>query len=241
MKPKISGPAWTGIILSLIAILATFLLFLGLIQWQFETPWVEGIRNFIGAMGWGGVPVYIVFFIIGSFLFASATALSAIAPALFGPWVGFVAILTGNLAAAASMFALTRWAGYRWAFHQRVQSQFLPEGLIRLARGQGFRLVLFARLLMFPASLVNYTAAFLPISFYKHLLGTFLGIFSHCLSTALSIGILRDAFLAGQWSLLMRWETGLLAVAYAVTLIASYFIKVRIDQQNQAEELLRDG
>jgi uncharacterized membrane protein YdjX (TVP38/TMEM64 family) len=240
MRLKRPGSRWIPVVSGVAIIMMSLLLFAGLVHWMYGTFSLVAVREFIASIGWGGVPVYIVFFIVGSFLFASATALSVIAPALFGPWVGFVAILVGNMAAAASMFALTRRAGDRWRFFFRIQ-QRIPEGLIRFAQGNGLRLVFFARLLMLPASLVNYTAAFLPISFYEFLLGTFLGTVSHCLSTALSIGLIRDAFIVGRWSSLMRWETALLAATYAATFIAMLQIKAHMGHGDRADALLRNG
>jgi len=207
----ISSPGWIGFAVGAGLVLGTFILLAGLVRWVYGTLSIEAVRVFMASIGWAGAFIYVVFFVIGSFLLVSATALSVIAPTLFGPWMGFVAILAGNMAAAASMFSLTRWGGYRLGFLRRVQNR-LPEELIRFAHGNGFLLIFATRLLMFPASLVNYTAALLPISFTAHSIGTFLGILPHCLSTALSVGILRDALLVGQWTALLRWEAGLLVV-----------------------------
>jgi uncharacterized membrane protein YdjX (TVP38/TMEM64 family) len=221
-------------------VLVTFILMAGLIRWFYGAVSIEAAQDFMASTGWAGAFAYVIFFVIGSFLLISATALSVIAPALFGPWLGLAAILVGNMAAAASMFALTRWGGYRLGLIRRMQDR-LPDRLIRFAHGNGFLLIFAARLLMFPASLVNYTSALLPISFTNHLLGTFLGILTHCLSTALSIGILRDALFAGQWIALLRWETGLLMVTYAVTLIMAYYLRARIHREDQANTASLSG
>jgi uncharacterized membrane protein YdjX (TVP38/TMEM64 family) len=81
---------------------------------------------------------------------------------------------------------------------------------------------------MLPASPVTYAAALLPVSFVEMFLGTLLGVLPHCLSTALSIGIIRDALLQKSWSALLRWELGLLIVTYAVTLWAVYRLRRRM-------------
>src|SRR3990172_3322402 len=62
---------------------------------------LEAARAFIDGLGWEGVVVYVAVFIAGSVLLVPATALSVIAPILFGAWLGFIAILIGNMAAAA--------------------------------------------------------------------------------------------------------------------------------------------
>jgi uncharacterized membrane protein YdjX (TVP38/TMEM64 family) len=231
LRQDISSPGWTGFFVGAGLVLATFILMAAMVRWIYGTVSIEAAQDFMARIGWAGAFVYVIFFVIGSFLLVSATALSVVAPALFGPWLGFVAILVGNIAAAVSIFALTRWGGYRLGFLRRVQAR-LPERLIRFAHGNGLLLIFAARLLMFPASLVNYASALLPISFTNHSIGTFLGVLPHCLSTALSIGILRDALLAGQWTALLRWETGLLMVTYAVTLTMAYLLKVRIQRED---------
>ncbi len=203
-------------------------------QWIYETSALETTREFIGGMGWVGVPVYIAFFALGCFFFIPATALSVVGPALFGPWIGLVAILAGNMAAATAIFSLTRWVGHRWGFLRGFQNRF-PDMLIQFARGKGLLIVFYANFMMLPASLINYTAGLLPISFLAHSLGTLLGIFPHCLSTALFVGILHDAFLSRSWASLFRWETGLLVVVYAVTILSVYQIKRRIDQVEKSD------
>ncbi len=227
------GPGWAGFAVGAGLVLVTFIVLAATVRWIYGTASIEAAQDLMARVGWAGVFVYVIFFVIGSFLLVSSTALSVIAPALFGPWLGFAAILMGNMAAAMSMFTLTRWGGYRLGFLRRVQAR-LPEGLIRFAHGNGFLLIFAARLLMLPASLVNYASALLPISFANHSIGTFLGVLSHCLSTALSIGILRDALLAGRWTALLRWEAGLLLVTYAVTLAMAYYLKSRIHRHSQA-------
>jgi uncharacterized membrane protein YdjX (TVP38/TMEM64 family) len=191
-----SGTGWAGFAVGAGIVLATFIVLAATVRWIYGTVSIEAAQDLMARVGWAGMFIYVVFFVIGSFLLVSSTALSVVAPALFGPWLGFAAILTGNMTAAVSMFALTRWGGYRLGFLRRVQAR-LPERLIRFAHGNGFLLIFAARLLMFPASLVNYASALLPISFTNHSIGTFLGVLPHCLSTALSIGILRDALLMG--------------------------------------------
>jgi uncharacterized membrane protein YdjX (TVP38/TMEM64 family) len=185
---------------------------------------LETARAFIEGLGWEGVPVYAAVFVAGSIMLVPATALSAVAPILFGPWLGFVAILIGNMAAAAAMFALVRRTGARWTWLGTLRRS-LPEGLIRLAHGNGLLLIFYARLIMLPASPVTYAASLLPVSFAELFVGTFLGVLPHSLSTALSIGLLRDAWLEGRWSTLLRWEAGLLAVTYAATFWAVYRIR----------------
>jgi len=228
----ISKHGWTGFAVGAGLVLVTFMVLAATVRWIYGTVSIEAAQDFMAHVGWAGVFVYVIFFVIGSFLLVSSTALSVIAPALFGPWLGFAAILAGNMTAAMSMFALTRWGGYRLGFLRKVQAR-LPEGLIRFAHGNGFLLIFAARLLMFPASLVNYASPLLPISFTNHSIGTFLGVLPHCLSTALSIGILRDALLMGRWTALLRWEAGFLLVTYAVTLILAYHLKSRIHDADQ--------
>lgn len=190
------------------------------------------IRRTLEGMGWGGVLIYLVFFVLGSFLMLPATALSIPAPALFGPWVGFAAILAGNMAAAASIFLVLRWAGSRWGIVRGFQGEF-PSGLSRFAHGSGLLLVFYARLLMLPASFVIYASALLPISFWRYVVGTFLGVLPHVLSTALSVGLLRDALLAGQWRALLRWESGLLVITYLLTFIAVHGVQRRMRERGK--------
>lgn len=231
-RQDISKPGWIGFAVGAGLVLATFIILAVMVRWIYGTVSIEAARDLMARIGWAGMFVYVILFVIGSFLLVSSTALSVVAPALFGPWLGFVAILTGNMAAAVSMFSLTRWGGYRLGFLRRVQAR-LPEGLVQFAHGNGFLLIFAARLLMFPASLVNYASALLPISFTNHSIGTFLGILPHCLSTALSIGILRDALLEGRWTALLRWEAVLLLATYAVTLSMAYHLKSRTHDGDQ--------
>ncbi len=228
-KQRGHGLGWKRFALGAAIVVGFLLLLVGFFQWVDETSALEATREFIGGMGWAGVPVYIVFFVMGSFFFIPATALSVVGPALFGPWIGLVAILAGNMAAATAIFSLTRWVGYRWNFLQRLQKRF-PDGLIRFARGNGLLVIFYGNLIMLPASLINYTAGLLPISFLAHLLGTLIGILPHCLSTALFVGILHDAFMSRSWASLIRWETGLLVVIYSVTILSVHQVKRRMDQ-----------
>lgn len=205
----------------------SFLFLIGITLIGYEVFSLELLREYIGNLGWKGVLLYISFFVLGSFLFSSATALSVIAPALFGPWLGFTAILAGNMVAEASMFSLTRWAGSHWQILKKVQGN-IPKSLIQFTEGKGLLVVFYARLMLFPASMVNYSASLLPISFSESFLGTLLGIFPHCLATALSVGILRDAFLEGTLTSLIRWEVGLLVFVYMGTFFVVYRIRNRI-------------
>ncbi|MEW6325278.1 MAG: VTT domain-containing protein [Nitrospirota bacterium] len=202
-------------------IFGTVLLMAGLMRATDAAEALAEARRVIEGLGWAGVLFYIAGFIVGSFLCISATALSVIAPLLFGPWVGFGAILAGNLAAAGAMFVVTRWAGSRWS----ALDQVLPEWLFRLAHGRGLLIIFYARLLLVPAPLVNYGAPLLPISMADMMWGSLLGFLPHCLSTALSVGIIRDAVLAGRWSALLRWEADLLLGVYAATLWTVHLIK----------------
>jgi uncharacterized membrane protein YdjX (TVP38/TMEM64 family) len=96
-------------------------MWLNWLPWRFFIRWIaryggpprelEDARALIEGLGWEGVPVYVAVFIAGSVLLAPATALSAIAPILFGTWLDFLAILIGNMAATASMFALVLGLG----------------------------------------------------------------------------------------------------------------------------------
>ncbi|HEX9758302.1 MAG TPA: VTT domain-containing protein [Nitrospiria bacterium] len=205
----------------------SFFFLMGIISIGYGLITFEPLREYIGNLGWKGVLLYIPLFVLGSFLFSSATALSVIAPALFGPWLGFAAILAGNMVAEASMFSVTRWAGSHWQIFKKVQVN-IPKPLIQFAEGKGLLVVFYARLMLFPASVVNYSASLLPISFSESFFGTLLGIFPHCLATALSVGILRDAFLEGTLISFFRWEVGLMVLVYSVTFFAVYRIRKRM-------------
>jgi uncharacterized membrane protein YdjX (TVP38/TMEM64 family) len=226
------APAWRFLLH--LAIMTGLLLLMVALAPVSRTDTLEGIRRFIEHLGWEGVGVYVAVFVVGSMFFVPATALSAVAPLLFGPWLGFVAIVTANMAAAAAMFGLARWAGYRWGWIQKLRYR-LPAGLRDLSHGNGLLLIFYARLVMLPASPVTYAASLLPLSFSELWLGTLLGVLPHCLSTALSIGIGRDALLAGSWRAMVRWEVGLLLATYAATLWAIHNIRRRMRDSGRAE------
>jgi uncharacterized membrane protein YdjX (TVP38/TMEM64 family) len=99
-------------------------------------------------------------------------------------------------------------------------------------------IVFYARLIMLPASLVNYAAPLLPIRWPEMFWGTCLGVLPHALTTALSIGIIRDAAMEGSWRALLRWEAALLAAVYAATLWAVYRLRHRMkgDHPERAEK-----
>jgi uncharacterized membrane protein YdjX (TVP38/TMEM64 family) len=217
------------IILAVVLVSIALLFVIEIIRITDKTDTLKAIGAFIQSLGWPGVLVYIILFVVGSFLFVSATALSAIAPLLFGPWLGFFAILAGNLAAAVLMFGAARWMETRWAVFKRLRGK-LPDGIPRLARGRGLLIIFYARLMMLPASLVNYTAPLLSVSWTEMFWGTFLAVLPHSLATALSIGMVRDALLAGSWDPLLRWEVVLLLAVYGGTLLATYRIRRRMNQ-----------
>lgn len=226
------APPWRLILY--LAVMTGLLLLLVALAPLSRTETLDAIRRFIEHLGWEGVGVYVAAFVIGSMFFVPATALSAVAPLLFGPWLGFVAIVTANMAAAAAMFGLGRWAGYHWGWIQMFQER-LPVGLVRLSHGNGLLLIFYARLVMLPASPVTYAASLLPVSFSELFLGTLLGVLPHGLSTSLSIGIGRDALIAGSWRAIVRWEVGLLLATYAATLWAVYNIRRRMRASGPAE------
>ena len=220
---------WSGwrIVISIIFVAGFLMLFVVGFNRLYDVFSMEATQDFLSRIGWAGTIVYIMFFVIGSFFFVSSTALSVIAPVIFGPWIGFVAMLAGNMAAAALVFPAIRWAGNRWHWVKRLRNH-LPDGIIRFSHGNGLLITFYARFISLPASFVIYAAAILPISFSEHFLGTLFGILPHCLSTALLIGILRDALIAGDWSSVIRWETVLLAATYLVTFIAVYHVRKRM-------------
>ncbi len=99
MKLRLNGIEfhWKYTLLGGMIIVGILILSFGFLQGVYGTAAIDQARRFMEGMGWAAVFVYVVLFIVGSFLFAPATALSALAPVLFGPWMGFLAILAGNM------------------------------------------------------------------------------------------------------------------------------------------------
>jgi uncharacterized membrane protein YdjX (TVP38/TMEM64 family) len=128
-------------------------------------------------MRWGtwSIVGYPVLFALCNLLLLPGGMLAVGGGFLFGLWRGFLVVAIGNTIAAATSFALSRWAGRRW-FSERFARSRMLRLLEPAVERDGWKIVTLSQLHpMLPTSLLNYFYGLTSIRFATCMLWTVVG------------------------------------------------------------------
>ena len=142
---------------------------------QFLSP--ETLKATVDSYGSFGPLVYILFYIIASFIFVPGTPLTLAGGALFGPFYGTIYTVIGATLGAGLAFFFVRIFGGE-LFKKRTEGvgSRLASYDEKISKN-GLATVLFLRLVpLFPFNGLNFAFGLTHVKAKDYLLGTFLGI-----------------------------------------------------------------
>lgn len=175
----------------------------------------QGLSSSLDGLGpWAPLAYVLVFGIVAAFPIP-ATILVAAGAALFGLWIGLGLTVIGALIAATIAFLLARTLGRDLA--RRFAGDTLRRYDDRLSK-DGFRTVLYLRLLLIPFAPLNYAAGLSGVRMRDYLLATAIGVVPASFFITFFVATVRDVALEHgivSWELvraLMRWDVLLAAL-----------------------------
>ena len=154
-------------------LLVATLLILGIVAFAVIRPQLDpaAIKEAVAGLGAWAPVVFIFLSAIATVLFVPGTLVGLTGGALFGPWWGTLANLTGATLGATLAFLLARHLVSDWA---RQKAGPRVESLIRGVEGEGWRFVAFVRLVpLFPFNLLNYALGLTRIPLTHYVVASF--------------------------------------------------------------------
>jgi uncharacterized membrane protein YdjX (TVP38/TMEM64 family)/rhodanese-related sulfurtransferase len=154
-------------------LLGASLLILGIVAFAVTRPQLDpvAIKEAVARLGPWAPVVFIFLSALATVLFVPGTLVGLTGGALFGPWWGTLANLTGATFGATLAFLLARHLVSVWA---RQKAGPRVESLIRGVEGEGWRFVAFVRLVpLFPFNLLNYALGLTRIPLGHYLVASF--------------------------------------------------------------------
>ena len=171
-----------------------------------------------------GPVIFVGLYILRPLVLFSATVLSIVAGALFGPVWGIIYTIIGSNAGASLAYFIGGLLGSDVVEAETDDSEKGIQRYVKRMRENSFETVFVMRLVALPYDLVNYLAGFLKINFWAFILATALGSLPGTVAIVLfgaSVGLE-----GGRPSL--DWRVLLASVAiFAVSIAASRLFKRR--------------
>ena len=190
----------------------------------------QGLSSTLDGLGsWAPIAYVLVFGIVAAFPIP-ATIFAAAGAALFGLWVGLGLAMIGALIAATLAFLLARTLGRDLA--RRFAGDTLRRYDDRLSK-DGFRTVLYLRLLLIPFAPLNYAAGLSGIRLRDYALATAIGIVPATFFITFFVATVRDVALeygVVSWELaraLLRWDVLLAALLLLACFSIPHVIRLR--------------
>ncbi len=155
-------------------------------------------------------------------LFVPASILIILAAGLFGAYWGFLFAWVGAWIGSGCAFLVGRTLGRDFI------KAMLGERLKRyddVIRENGFTTVLYLRLLNTPFTPMNYALSLTKIHFKDFFLGTGLGVMASVFAMTFLSGILRDAWISGDWGRLISIKMAFGAALYGFSFFVPLIIK----------------
>jgi uncharacterized membrane protein YdjX (TVP38/TMEM64 family) len=140
--------------------------------------WLGGIdrtilATWLAKQGFWAPLLYVLAYVVGTFLMLPSTPLNLAGGAVFGTWWGTLWTTIGAVLAAAVSFWFSRAMGRDWV-QQRVGSRW--QQFDQDIAAEGFFYIVAVRLLpLLPYGLVNFGAGLSGVKFRDYLLGTAIG------------------------------------------------------------------
>ncbi len=227
---------WVSILIILLA-LATLIRSLPLDRGM------AAMNDWISGLGFWGPVVLAGIYIVATVLFVPGTILTLAAGAMFGLFVGFIAVSVGSTLGAAAAFLIARYlARDRVAAMAQGDRRF---GAIDRAIGEGgWKIVALLRLSpAIPFNMQNYLYGLTPIRFWPFLLtswlammpGTFLYVYlGHVTGAAVGAGRARTP---AEWAMLAVGLLATVAVTVYVTKLARSKLREQMERSADDEQL----
>ncbi len=135
----------------------------------------QQIKDFILKFGPGAFWAYVILYSLNTVTLVPPILFMTLAGgAIFGPWLGSVAIMLGCLLGTTATFFISRLLGRRWI--ERFMRGKVKEFEEKLDQ-KGFLTILIVRLVAFPPwEFVNYISGLTKIKYRDYILGTTFGI-----------------------------------------------------------------
>lgn len=171
-----------------------------------------------------GIAIFITAYLVRPLIFFSATVLTILAGAIFGPVLGVILTVISANAGAMIAYGIGRYFGDS-IIDEEHETTLLHKYGTRM-RESSFNTVFIMRLIFLPYDLVNYLAGFLKIDWKSFLFATILGSIPGTISFALfgsSIDISKGIGNA-EFS---PWAFGSAIAIFLVSLIISRVVKSR--------------
>ena len=154
-------------------LLVASLLILGIVVFAVTRPQLDpvAIKEAVAGLGALAPVVFIFLSALATVFFVPGTLVGLTGGALFGPWWGTLANLTGATLGATLAFLLARHLVSDWA---RQKAGPRVGSLIRGVEDEGWRFVAFVRLVpMFPFNLLNYALGLTRIPLAHYVVASF--------------------------------------------------------------------
>lgn len=178
------------------------------------------VATHVAAAGAFGPFMLILFYLLSTVIPFPTFSIAILGGALFGPWVGSVAVLVGVNAAASVSFFLARYFGRHFVSeYERGWVKKYDE----LLTEQGLYATMVMRLLFFPFDVVSIGCGLTKMPYRQYLVGTMLG----ALPSAVSFVVLGEA-LATPASFAFFGVLMSMTIAIAIWLRRSPWAKKRI-------------
>jgi uncharacterized membrane protein YdjX (TVP38/TMEM64 family) len=155
----------------------------------------DHFQRVIGQAGLMGPALLVIFCAIGTCFFVPVTVFVGIATAMFGPYLGFACVCPGALAGAVLSYLTARRLGREFVYPLIGDRLRNYDGVIER---NGFRAVLFLRLMFVPFWAVNYGAGLTKVRFRDYFFATALGEVPTIFVTTFFIGEIREVWISGD-------------------------------------------
>lgn len=158
--------------------------------------WLESVADPLRRMGWLGVALYALVYVVASMLCIPTAPLTLAGGYIFGTVMGTVAVHGGGTIAAAAGFIVGRHLGRRRAAEWLRQSKrfhYLDDAIAH----EGWKIIGLLRLQAIPFGASNYLYGMTKIDFWHYLLATFVAMLpGHIIYT--HIGFVGGRHLSGR-------------------------------------------
>ncbi|MCK9275842.1 MAG: TVP38/TMEM64 family protein [Syntrophales bacterium] len=160
----------------------------------------EALERLMKRAGIWAPIVYVAVYIIGVCLFVPATLLTVVGAAIFGAYWGFLYAWAGALLGGVASFLIGRTLGRQFA--QSLIGNRLKKYDDAIERN-GFATVLYLRLIYLHFTVMNMGIGLTKIKFWDYFFGTALGIVLGTFIFTYFVGLLREAWITGNWEILI--------------------------------------
>lgn len=183
---------------------------------------LDKMKRFLDTSGSFAPIIFILIYILGICLFVPGTIITALGAAIFGPYWGFVYVLTGAILGATVTFFIGRYLGRDFA------ASIIGDRLKKYDQAierNGFATVLYLRLIYFPFTAMDFGMGLTRVRFWDYFWGTLLGIIVGTFVFTFFIGTLKEVWASGDWGRLWSGKVFLSIGLFIFSLFIPKMIK----------------